>query len=357
MLTADFDYDLPPERIAQAPLPRRDQARMMVLEGGDVSTPPRHARVADLPALLRPGDLLVLNDTRVMPARLTGCWADTRGSVELLLIEPVAPLRWRCICRSGRPVRPGAALLLASDRLAARIVSGRDAEGAVEVAFDSDRPLPELLEQYGQVPLPPYIRRAGDHDARAEDDRERYQTVYAAKPGAVAAPTAGLHFTPELLQTLAGAGIEQTTLTLHVGPGTFRPVTAERIDAHAMEAERYIVPDATARALQACRARGGRIVAVGSTSVRTLETMAAVHAGRPTACEGRSSLFIRPPYRFQMVDAMLTNFHLPRSTLLMMVAAFIGRERMLAAYREALRRAYRFYSYGDCMLLLPGNRG
>ncbi|MFZ4395940.1 MAG: tRNA preQ1(34) S-adenosylmethionine ribosyltransferase-isomerase QueA, partial [Kiritimatiellia bacterium] len=222
--------------------------------------------------------------------------------------------------------------------------------GRVVVRLQSAQPLADVLEEHGRVPVPPYIRRSPD-DGRGALDRERYQTVYARERGAVAAPTAGLHFTPELLAALAAQGVPHAFVTLHVGPGTFQPVQVEVLDEHRMESERFVVTEETADAVAACRRRGGRVVAVGSTSVRTLESVAALHEGRIVACCGRSELFIRPPYTFRAVDALLTNFHLPRSTLLAMIAAFAGRERILAAYREAVDQRYRFFSYGDCMLI------
>lgn len=321
-----------------------------------------HRTVADLPRYLRAGDLLVLNNTRVFPARLLGAWSDTGGAVEFLLLEttdpsdrsdlPAAPASetWRCLCGSGRRARAGQRATLAAGLVAGEVLEAQGG-GRVVVRLQSARPLADLLEAHGRVPVPPYIRRASD-DARGSLDRERYQTVYAQERGAVAAPTAGLHFTPELLATLQQQGVAHAFVTLHVGPGTFQPVQTENLDEHRMESERYIVPEETAAAIAACRQRGGRVVAVGSTSVRTLETVAAAHAGRIVASRGRTEIFIRPPYTFHAVDALLTNFHLPRSTLLAMVSAFAGREHILAAYREAVSQRYRFFSYGDCMLIL-----
>jgi len=355
MLTADFDYRLPPELIAQEPPATRGASRMMVLDRA--ASVNAHARVSDLPRYLRSGDLLVLNDTRVFPARLLGRWDDTGGQVELLLIEAVEKecavagryrSRWLALCGAGRPLRPGLTAVFAEGSLRAGL-GARQEDGAVDVLLDADRPLFELLETHGLTPLPPYIRRAAG-DRRGEADRERYQTVYARVTGAVAAPTAGLHLTPELLAALAEQGVAHAFVTLHVGPGTFRPVKSECVEDHRMDAERYEIPAETAAAIAACRARGGRIVAVGSTTVRTLESVAA-EQGAVTAASGRSTLFIRPPYRFRAIDAMLTNFHLPKSTLLMMVAALAGRERILAAYADAIRERYRFFSYGDCMLI------
>ncbi|MCL1857440.1 MAG: tRNA preQ1(34) S-adenosylmethionine ribosyltransferase-isomerase QueA [Kiritimatiellaeota bacterium] len=367
MLTADFDYALPPELIAQEPLAERTLSRMMVLEGDRA---PQHACVTDLRKYLRPGDLLVMNDTRVFPARVFGRWQDTTGKVEVLFIERGQGERtqnleprtqngevWRVMMRSARPVKEGRRVVLAEGSLLAEVV-GKEEGGIVilKVMSASGAPcavdaLYELLNRYGVPPLPPYIHRT--EEERGAMDRERYQTVYAREVGAVAAPTAGLHFTPGLLDELAAAGIPHVFVTLHVGPGTFKPVKTDDVEKHVMDPERYTVSQATADAIAQTRRAGGRIVAVGSTTVRTLETVAAEHGGVVVPCEGRSRAFIYPPYAFAVTDAMLTNFHLPRSTLLMMVSALMGRERILAAYRLAIAERYRFFSYGDCMLLIP----
>lgn len=354
--TSDYDYRLPPEQIAQAPRAERDSARMMVLnrETGAILA---HARVADLPDFLRPGDLLVRNDSRVFPARVQGRWRDTGGGAELLLVERLpGTQRWSALCGSGRPLRPGLELRPAGADLFVRIRTGRDARGRVQVEFPGGVDVMALLERIGTPPVPPYIRRNAE-DPRIRLDRTRYQTVYARQTGSVAAPTAGLHFTEALLDKLGTRGIGMAEVTLHVGPGTFRPVKTERVEEHEVEPERYSVPEATARKIRACRDRGGRVVAVGSTTVRTLETMMAGQGAAPRACSGRSGLYIYPPFAFRAVDIMLTNFHLPRSSLLMMVCALAGRDRVLRAYAEAVRRGYRFYSYGDCMLILPGTSG
>ncbi len=346
METAEFDYHLPEELIAQHPCPERDQARMLVVDRTAAELV--HARVADLPAYLRPGDLLVLNDTRVVPCRLTVRREDTGGRGELFVLEDVGGGRWDALFRARRRPAPGSRWTVEPDGGVAEVLAVHD-RGRVTVAWHGDRPLPEVLDAAGRTPLPPYIRRP---DARDEpEDRRRYQTIYAREPGAVAAPTAGLHFTPALLDRLRGQGVETAFLTLHVGLGTFRPVTADRVEDHEMDAERYRVPPEAADAVNRARGEGRRVVAVGSTSVRTLET-AAGPDGTGRAGEGRSGLFIVPGHRFRAVDAMLTNFHLPRSTLVMMVSALAGRERILAAYAEAVRRRYRFYSYGDSMLIL-----
>lgn len=351
MKSSDFDFDLPQALIAQAPPPARTDARMMVLNRS-VAEGVSHASVLELPRLLRSGDLLVLNDTRVFPARIFGEWEDTGGRIELLLVEERAPGTWEAMHRSTRKAREGLRLRLAEGQVRGEVL-GRGEEGRILLRLRCDGDLMEILERHGVPPVPPYIGRGEEgEDRRVTEDRQRYQTVYAREVGAVAAPTAGLHFTEALLAELAAQGVGHTTITLHVGPGTFRPVKAEQLEEHVMESERYAVPAAAAVAIAACRARGGRVVAVGSTTVRTLETVAAKHAGEVVAGEGRSQLFIYPPYAFRVVDGMLTNFHLPRSSLLMMVSALAGRERVLAAYREAVDSRYRFYSYGDCMLIL-----
>jgi len=355
MRTSDFDYPLPPELIAQEPPADRADARMLVLRRDTGVC--AHRGIGDLPAFLRAGDLLILNNTRVFPARLLGIWADTGGAVELLLLEPLLAAgagdtheRWTCLCGSGRRARVGQRAVFGGGALVAEIMGVGDT-GRVDVRFLSDQPLAAALEVHGLTPVPPYIHRSGD-DPRARLDRERYQTVYASERGAVAAPTAGLHFTPALLAALRDQGVAQAYVTLHVGPGTFRPVQVEELADHRMDEERYTVPEDTAAAIAACRARHGRVIAVGSTTVRTLETVAALNDGRILAGRGRTGLFIQPPYCFRAVEGVLTNFHLPRSTLLAMMAAFAGRERVLAAYREAVAQRYRFFSYGDCMLIV-----
>lgn len=344
MRTSDFDYTLPPELIAQRPL-ERGASRLLTLEPdgtvGDRS-------IADLPHLLDTGDLVVVNDTRVLQARLFGR-RPGGGRAELLLIAPRHPeialdeaVEWVCLGRPRKKMRPGTELVF--DRaLSARVLEHLAPDRLV--ARFSSAPAPHL-SRCGHVPLPPYITRP-DTDA----DRERYQTVFADVPGAVAAPTAGLHFDQALVRELDRKGIDLARITLHVGPGTFRPVTAESIDQHPMESERYEIGENTARKIQRTRASGGRIVAVGTTVVRTLESAALTGDGRIQAQRGETELFIRPGFEFRVVDRLLTNFHLPRSTLLMLVSAFAGRERVLAAYRHAVSSKYRFYSYGDAMLV------
>ncbi|MFP4250754.1 MAG: tRNA preQ1(34) S-adenosylmethionine ribosyltransferase-isomerase QueA [Armatimonadota bacterium] len=339
MKVSDYDYELPSERIARYPAQRRDRSRLLVL---DRSTGKReHREFRDVVELLEPGDFLALNDTRVIPARLFG-EAPTGGRVELLLLEQVEPDRWHAIGRPGRRLRPGCEVSFGDGRLTARVL-GIEEEGIRLVELEHEGELLELLETIGEPPLPPYI----DRDAEALD-RERYQTVYAREPGAVAAPTAGLHFTEELLEELRERGVEIGYVTLHVGLGTFRPVRAERVEDHQMHSEYYCVPEEFA--LRANR-REGRLIAVGTTVTRTLES-AADEAGEIHAGCGDTELFIYPGYDFRAIEGLITNFHLPRSTLLMMVSAFLGsRQELMDAYREALERGYRFYSYGDAMLI------
>jgi len=341
MKITDFDYALPEELIAQAPLEPRDASRLFVVPAAG---PFEHRAIADLPELLAPGDLLVLNDTRVIPARLLGK-KESGGKVELLLCEPLAGglgRSWRAMGQASKPIRAGARLSF--EGLTAT-VEAAEGEGFYRVTLDREgEALEAALARAGSLPLPPYIKRAPD-----AQDRERYQTVVARAPGSAAAPTAGLHFTPALLDRLAAKGIERTTVTLHVGPGTFLPVRAELLEDHRMHGERYEVPEGAAAAVARARARGGRIIAVGTTSARTLES--AWRDGRLVAGEGRTELFIRPGHDFHAIDALLTNFHLPRSTLLVLACALGGRARILQAYREAVARRYRFFSYGDAMLI------
>jgi S-adenosylmethionine:tRNA ribosyltransferase-isomerase len=338
---SDFDYDLPEALVAQEPVTPRDASRLLVLPARG---PAEHRRFAELDALLAPGDLLVFNDTKVIPARLVGRKA-SGGKVELLLCEPLeggTGRRWRAMGQASKPIRAGAEL--AFDGLSARVVAA-EGDGFYSVELDREgAALEEALARAGRMPLPPYIRREPD-----ERDRTRYQTIWAREPGSAAAPTAGLHFTEALLARLDARGVRRASLTLHVGPGTFLPVRGESIEHHRMHAERYEVPAEAAEAIAACRARGGRVVAVGTTSVRTLES--AFDGERVAPGAGRTTLFVRPGHAFRAVDVLVTNFHLPRSTLLMLVSAFGGTERVLAAYREAVARGYRFFSYGDAMLL------
>ena len=335
-----FDYDLPDALIAQHPAEPRDAARLLDLTGDGLAD----RTVSDLPALLRPGDLLVCNDTRVIPARLDGRRGEAR--IEATLHKREGNGRWAAFARPARRLKPGDSIAFA-DGLAATVAGKRDG-GEVVLDFGmDDAALLAALDRHGAMPLPPYIRRPR---GGAAADRGAYQTVFAARPGAVAAPAASLHFTPDLLAALERRGVQRTAVTLHVGAGTFLPVKADDTDAHVMHAEWGEVPEAAAAAIAAARARGGRVVAAGTTALRILESAAAADGGvSPFA--GETRLFITPGYGFRAVDLLLTNFHLPRSTLLMLVAAFVGRERILAAYAHAVAAGYRFFSYGDACLL------
>jgi S-adenosylmethionine:tRNA ribosyltransferase-isomerase len=343
----DLDYDLPPQLIAQQPTPQRDGSRLLVVSRSDGSL--RDHVFRELPELLRGGDLLVLNDTRVLPARLVGYRERTGGKWEGLYLRDCAGA-WDLLCQTRGQLAPG-------DIVVAEAPVGRSAPLRIRLEERQDggawraRPVGpgtplQLLSRVGRVPLPPYIRKGQGDDA----DRERYQTVYAGRPGAVAAPTAGLHFTDELFARLAERGIGRAFVTLHVGPGTFRPVQADDVTRHRSDPESCELPAGTAEAVHACKARGCRVVAVGSTSVRVLETVAASGAIREWS--GETALTICPPYAFRAVDALVTNFHLPRSSLLLLVAAFMGLEPMHAVYRHAVAQSYRFYSYGDAMLIV-----
>ncbi len=342
MLLSDFDYELPKELIAQHPPPQRGQSRLLVIPkaGG----PLQHRMFTDLPEYLKPGDCLVLNDTKVIPARLIGQRA-TGGRVELLLLRQISDREWEALAKPARRLRPHERLIF-SEELTAEIVA-MGSEGRRIVRLDYEGDFWAVLERAGQTPLPPYIRRKKPEP----QDRERYQTVYAAVPGAVAAPTAGLHFTPELLQEMERKGIRIARLTLHVGLGTFRPIQTENIENHRMHAEYYSVSERAAAIINETRAQQGRIVAVGTTVVRTLETIVDENE-RVRPGSGMTDLYITPGFVFRATDALITNFHLPRSSLLVLVAAFVGRERILEAYQEAIRRGYRFYSYGDATLII-----
>ncbi len=333
----DFDYALPPELIAQAPLPQRSASRLLLLDGGTGAWQDR--RIDQLPALLLPGDLLVFNDTRVLPARLAAR-KPSGGRTEILLERILQGPRALAQLRDSKSLAPGMSLQTAGG--AVRVIERRGEHW--EIALPGDALA--FFERYGQVPLPPYIRRAPE-----ESDRERYQSVWASVPGAVAAPTASLHFDAALLAALEARGIERAWLTLHVGAGTFAPLRTEAMATHRLHSERYELPAATAAAIGRARQRGGRVVAIGTTVARALEAAASDAGLLPVA--GETTLFILPGYRFQVIDALLTNFHLPQSTLLMLVCAFAGREAVLAAYRHAIAARYRFFSYGDAMLVLP----
>jgi S-adenosylmethionine:tRNA ribosyltransferase-isomerase len=336
-----FDFDLPPERIALRPATPRDAARMLVLDGDTT----RDLMVGDLPGQLRAGDLLVFNDTRVIPAQLEGTRGDARIGATLHKRE--GPRRWRAFVRNARRLREGDTVDFGTGVSA--VASDRAEDGSLALTFNGDEPVELLLERAGRMPLPPYIAARRAADAR---DAADYQTMFAAEKGAVAAPTAALHFTPELIAALDAAGIGHTTLTLHVGAGTFLPVKAEDTDDHKMHAEWGRIDTATADRLNAVRAAGGRVIAVGTTSLRLIES-AAGEDGIVRPFEGDTAIFITPGYRFRGVDGLVTNFHLPRSTLFMLVSALMGRERMQATYAHAIAEGYRFYSYGDASLLLP----
>jgi S-adenosylmethionine:tRNA ribosyltransferase-isomerase len=336
-----FDFTLPAERIALRPAVPRDAARMLVVRGGALDD----ARVRDLPQQLRAGDLLVFNDTRVIPARLEGRRGEARIGATLHKRE--GPRRWRAFVRNARRLREGDRIEFAHGVSA--VALDRADDGSFALDFAGDEPVELLLERCGDMPLPPYIAARRGTDAQDADD---YQTMFAKEAGAVAAPTAALHFTPELMAGLAAAGIGHATLTLHVGAGTFLPVKASDTADHRMHAEWGRIDAATAERLNATRAAGGRVIAVGTTSLRLIES-ATGEDGRVAPFEGDTAIFITPGYRFKGVDGLLTNFHLPRSTLFMLVSALMGLERMKAAYAYAIENGYRFYSYGDASLLLP----
>lgn len=342
MIAEFFDYDLPPELIAQSPVTPRDHARLLVVrrQTGQLE----HHIFKDLPELLSPGDLLVLNDTKVLPARLLGRRLATGGRWEALYLRTTADGLWEVLAKTrGHPV---SGEVFVADRGSLKLIlHGRTADHHWLMQPDPPAPAEDLLLQHGQVPLPPYIRKG-----QAEpSDRERYQTVYAQKAGSVAAPTAGLHFTPQLLERLQAQGVLTARVTLHVGYGTFAPVKTDPAH-HTMHSEWCEVDESTVKAIEQCKARGGRIIAVGTTTVRTLESAARPNGLRPF--RGETNLYILPPFQFHVLDGLITNFHLPRTTLLMLVAALTGADLLKRAYDEAIRQRYRFYSYGDAMLIL-----
>ncbi|MGC8990520.1 MAG: tRNA preQ1(34) S-adenosylmethionine ribosyltransferase-isomerase QueA [Verrucomicrobiia bacterium] len=400
MFTSDFYYHLPAELIAQSPAPCRDRSRLMVVHRSRLAI--EHRQFSDIPEYLRAGDVLVLNDSRVIPARLWAVKPGTGGLVEMLLLEPVEKARWMALVRPAKRVRPESQLTLirrGSKTAGALPCHGQSAEpcktdsspakepvltvvekqaaGRCLIDFSHAGDMESVLQHYGEVPLPPYLERKGPP---SDEDRERYQTVYARTPGSVAAPTAGLHFTRELLDRIEKIGVQVCSVTLHVGLATFAPVKAARVEDHTLHDEYFELPQATADAVNSAKREGRRVVAVGTTATRVLESVAAGNyrpEGAPTgaesggsglsrapggalpgACRGRTRLFIYPPYRFRVVDVLLTNFHLPRSTLLMLVCAFgkpggvEGRELILSCYNCAVEQRYRFYSYGDAMLIL-----
>ncbi|EOS63458.1 tRNA preQ1(34) S-adenosylmethionine ribosyltransferase-isomerase QueA [Oscillibacter sp. 1-3] len=340
MKTSDFYYDLPQELIAQTPIQQRDASRLMTLDRSTGET--RHCHFYDLPDFLRPGDCLILNDSRVLPARLLGQRLPGGGACEVLLLTDRGEGTWECLVRPGRKMRPGAKLSFGDGELTAE-VTGEIEGGNRLVRFTYQGIFLEVLERLGKMPLPPYIK--------AElQDRERYQTVYSRHNGSAAAPTAGLHFTPKLLETIAAKSVGIGYVTLHVGLGTFRPVKEKDITDHTMHSEYCILPQETADLINQTRTAGGRCVCVGTTSCRTLESWAG-EDGHMEARSGWTDIYIYPGYRFKVTDALVTNFHLPESTLVMLVSAFAGREHVLAAYQEAVRERYRFFSFGDAMFL------
>lgn len=348
MRLSDFDYTLPTELIAQRPLAERDASRLLALDkrSGRIT----HSTFRDLPRYLEPGDLLVLNDTRVIPARLYGRKALTGGKVEVLLLQELGNETWVALLKPYGRARIHQRLAFSGGMEA--VIEEKLGDGQAVVRFFGGGPFWSWLEAHGRTPLPPYIKRDPDQPLEEKEDRDRYQTVFADRLGAVAAPTAGLHFTSEVFEALAERGVEWVTVTLHVGLGTFQPVGTDTVEEHDMEAERYEISEKTASAVNRAVADGRRIFAVGSTAMRALES-SVVGKGkkRIAAASGTTALYIYPGYRFEVVDGLLTNFHLPKSTLLLLVCAFAGKDRIFAAYREAVSRTYRFYSYGDAMLV------
>ena len=358
MRTLDFNYDLPSELIAQVPIDVRDQSRLLVLQRSNHSC--SHRRFSDLPQLLLPSDVLVLNDSRVIPARIFGLKPDTGGTIEMLLVEENALNDWWAMLRPGKRVRVGTVIELQDRRhrrtgITASVLK-KNPEGQCRVQFSGTESILGQLDKVGAVPLPPYIQR--DRAIEMRTDRVRYQTIYARNCGSVAAPTAGLHFTNRLLERIRRRGVTVCFVSLHVGLGTFSPVKADTLEHHHMHPERFEISAETATLINDARNAGRRIVAVGTTTVRVLESVAAANEGRLVGFKGRTTLFIHPPYRFRIVDAMITNFHLPCSTLLMLVSAFAspgetsGRNLILSTYANAIRERYRFYSYGDAMLIV-----
>ena len=337
--THDFYFDLPPELIAQTPLERRDASRLLTLD--KVTGETRHMHFYDLPKLLRPGDCLVLNDSRVLPARLLG-HRETGGACEVLLLIDRGEKVWECLVRPGKKLHTGARMSFGDGALTAQVV-GEVEGGNRLVRFDYEGILLETLERLGKMPLPPYIKEE-------LEDGERYQTVYSRVTGSAAAPTAGLHFTKELLEQVQAMGVKLCYVTLHVGLGTFRPVKAEDLEDHEMHSEYCIVPQETAEIINETKASGGRVICVGTTSCRTIESWAA-DDGHMEAKAGWTNIFIYPGYRFKVLDGLITNFHLPESTLIMLVSALAGREHILAAYKEAVEQKYRFFSFGDAMFI------
>ncbi len=339
MKKSDFYFDLPPELIAQTPIPERDHSRLLCMDKATGELVHRH--FYDLPSLLREGDCLVVNDSRVLPARLIG-HRPSGGAAELVLLRDLGNNNWECLCRPGKRLREGSEIVFGNGELSS-VVAEVLPDGNRIVHFSYEGIFLEVLDRLGKMPLPPYIKEE-------LADRERYQTVYSRELGSAAAPTAGLHFTPELLAQIRGMGIPICPITLHVGLGTFRPVKEDEIEDHEMHSEFCIIPEETASVVNRCRQNGGRVIAVGTTSCRTLESFAD-EDGLPHAASGWTDIFIYPGYRFRCIDALITNFHLPESTLIMLVSALAGREHVLNAYRVAVENRYRFFSFGDAMFI------
>ena len=357
MRTAEFNFDLPAGLIAQHPAPHRDESRLLILHRADETV--AHRRFRDLAGIFRAGDVLVLNNSRVIPARLRGTNARTGGKFEVLLLEEVEVNNWWVMLRPGKSARVGTQVVFSDNSPAVRIsatVEEVNDEGHRRLQFSGTPDITHELDRLGEVPLPPYIARANSADMA--EDKERYQTIYARIDGSVAAPTAGLHFTAELLDEIRGRGVKICFVTLHIGPGTFAPVKAETLAAHKMHEEKFELGEETVRAVNEAKSAGRRVFAVGTTTVRVLESVAFANSGKLNVYRGKTRIFIHPPFPFQVVDALLTNFHLPCSTLLMLVSAFAapgetrGREIILTTYAEAIRKRYRFFSYGDAMLIL-----
>ncbi len=343
MKVSEFDYELPKELIAKFPAEPRDSSRLMVLYKDSERL--EHRTFRDIVEYLEEGDVLVINDTKVIPARLFGR-LDTGGRVEVLLVRQVEPNLWEVMARPSRKLKKGRKLTFDGELSGTVKEYVGEGKRLIEFEVKGGKGFMEKLDEIGHVPLPPYIDRE-----ETKEDREKYQTVFAKREGAVAAPTAGLHFTRELLERISQKGVIIKPVTLHVGPGTFKPVKVENVEEHRMDYETYFVPEETAEAVRKAKERGRKVVAVGTTVVRTLES-ASDEVGKVKPGEGTTNLFIYPGYKFKVVDALVTNFHLPRSTLLMLVCAFAGKEKVLNAYREAVKKGYRFYSYGDAMLIL-----
>jgi S-adenosylmethionine:tRNA ribosyltransferase-isomerase len=342
MLVSDYDYDLPKELIAQDPLEDRSSSRLLVLNKntGEFS----HHHFKDIKEYLRPGDCLVINDTKVIPARLYGRKEETGAAIEVLLLKRHTGDEWECLVRPGKKLRPGTRVEFGDGKLKGTITGMLD-EGNRKIAFEYDGIFEEILDELGQMPLPPYIT----HELK---DKNRYQTVYAKYEGSAAAPTAGLHFTKELLEEIKAMGVEIATVTLHVGLGTFRPVKVDRIEDHHMHSEYYVVEPEQAEKINRAKREGHRIISVGTTSCRTLES--AAKDGFVAAGSGNTEIFIYPGYEFKIIDCLITNFHLPQSTLLMLVSALAGRDNIMAAYKEAVKEKYRFFSFGDAMFITDG---